>query len=499
MFGNTGKELSAIGFGSNRFPAEDLNDEAGLERCADLVVRAAELGVNYFDIAHNYAKSQCEDIFRRALKRIQKPVYISSKTSGTADSDADAVLRRVYSALEHMQVEKLDFLYQWSIMSWEQYEDVMRKGGPYEGAVRARDEGLVDHLIFSSHAAVQETERIFSEGAYEGGLISYSLLNYASMQGILDTAERCRQGVLIMNPLAGGVIPQNPNYFMKNYNIKEDVTDFSLKFIYAHTPVTCILSGISKEEELIKNINVMEQYKPETFDYIGHVNSEVKRAGNICTGCGYCRSGCPQGINIPAYMQAYNMKFMSDTKEMYRQTESELVSDILVLKKLNLEYQELPESAINPCIGCGKCENICTQQLPVISRIQDVFEKILKRGSSREGHKERLMELLNTPSYKKVAIYTGGGYTAYVLSEYKRYFGEPKFKLLVADSNKQKWETEVNGYTIISPEEMYREKPDCVLITNYIYGKEIYKELTEKYPDLNVQMLHTYSDVPWVY
>ena len=213
-------------------------------------------------------------------------------------------------------------------MNEKQYEDIMRKGGPYEGALRAKEEGLIDHIIFSSHAAPEETVRFLQSGAFDGALISYSLLNFTSMQKVLDTAEEQKLGIAVMNPLAGGVVPQNPNYFKTNFNITEDsVTDFSLKFIYSHMPITCILSGVSKEQELIDNVKAIESLEHTKKDYIQHVHTELSRLSHICTGCGYCLEGCPQKIKIPAYMQAYNMKFMDNTDKMYGRTDKALISD----------------------------------------------------------------------------------------------------------------------------------------------------------------------------
>ena len=498
-FGTTGKKISAISLGSTRFPSEDLNDEAGLERCADLVITAAELGVNYFDIAHNYLKSQCEAIYKRAFSRIKKPVYTSSKSSSLTDTDADAVLRRIYSSLENMGLEKINFYYMWSIMNRKQYEDIMRKGGPYEGALRAKDEGLIDHIVFSSHAAPEDTAYMLSEGAYEGAIISYSLLNFTPMQQVLDVAAEKKLGIAVMNPLAGGIIPQNPNYIKNSFGIDdENVVDFALRFIYSHEAVTSILSGASNEKQLRENIRAVETLKESGKDYISYVNTELKKLSNVCTGCGYCLEGCPQKIKIPAYMQSYNMTFMDAADILYGRKDKELISDILVMKKMVLDFQELPED-VNKCIKCGKCESICTQHLPIIERLDKVVNIAKRASATKNLHKKRLDELLNKKGYKKVAFYTGGGYTSYVLEEYKKYFGIPEFELIIVDSNPQKWGQELCGCKIVSPDQMNAEHPDCVVISNYNFDEEIYQDLIGKYPKLNVVKLHSDKDVPWVF
>lgn len=495
-FGKTGKKLSAIGMGSIRFPEENLKSEDGLERCANLVVRAAELGVNYFDIAHNYAKSRCETIYKKAFHRIKTPIFTTAKSFGMTDRDADAVMRRVYSSLEHMQIEKIHFFYMWSIMNQKQYQDVMRKGGPYEGALRAKEEGLIDHIIFSSHASPEETVEIMEDGAYDGALISYSLLNFTPMQKVLDSAEKNGLGLLIMNPLAGGLIPQNSEFFRKTFGIKENVTDFAMKFIYAHKPITCVLSGVSNESELMANVKAMEEMEQSSTDYVKTVSTGLTKSSGFCTGCGYCVERCPRKIKISTYMQAYNMKFLNAKKDTQVHAGTITDSEMSVLQKIS---KELPESEKNSCIRCGRCEQVCTQHLPIINRLNEVWQMAKQTGMSKQAHKERLETLLQGKGYQKVVFYTCGNYTAYVVEEYKRYFGEPAFEVFIADSDERKWGNLLEGYKTLSPQQMVEQKPDCVLVTSYKFGKEIEKELQEKYPQLNVVKLHVDTDAPWVF
>jgi len=55
-FGKTGLQTSAIGFGGMRF-----NQSDGIEACASVVKAAYERGINFFDTAPGYGKS--EEIF----------------------------------------------------------------------------------------------------------------------------------------------------------------------------------------------------------------------------------------------------------------------------------------------------------------------------------------------------------------------------------------------------------------------------------------------------
>ncbi len=499
-YGKTEKLISAMGFGSTRFKDSDLNDEAGLNRCAELIYLASEQGVNYFDIAYNYSKSQCEKIYKIAFKMMKKPFYVTSKSSSFQDNSSDDVLRRVENSLKNMEVEKINFFYMWSIMDEAHYKDIMKKGGAYEGALRAKEQGLIDHIVFSNHSTPDIAVKIIEDDVFEGITISYSLLNFKLMEPVIKAAAAKKMGITIMNPLAGGLIPQNKEFFSKIIqNTNENVSQATLRFIYSHPEITSVLSGISSKQEIYENVGALSDNTLIGVERIEAVENQLKQMEGLCTGCGYCRK-CPKDIPIPEYMQSYNMSFFDKVEFMYGRNEKDLLKRIAALRKLNIDFHKTPQNTENPCIKCKKCENICTQHLPITKRIDELFEWIKQSTASMEQYMQRLNDLIHSKEYKKVAFYTAGGYTAFVLECYKKFFGEPKFEIMIFDSNKSRWGDQVQGYTIYSPQEITNMMPECIIISNYIYDQEIYESL-KRYEDIGIKIakLHKVDDVPWVF
>ncbi|MFZ5968950.1 MAG: aldo/keto reductase [Bacillota bacterium] len=498
-YGKTKKLISAIGFGSTRFNPADLNDEEGLQRCAELVYLASEQGVNYFDIAHNYSKSQCEAIYKIAFKMLKKPFFTSAKSSSFQEKTADDVLRRIESSLEKMDINKIDFFYIWSIMNEEHYMDIMKKGGSYEGGLRAKEQGLISHIVFSSHAVPDVAVKIINDRVFEGITVSYNPLNYQLMDKVIKAAAENNMGVAVMNPLAGGFIPQNKDFFSKLIEIEnETVAQAALRFIYSHPEITCVLSGFSSEQEIHENTVALNDETEISQQRIEVFEGKLRQMTGFCTGCGYCRI-CPQNIPIPEYMQSYNMSFFESFQDMYGRSDEALIKRISVFRKLVLDFQILLENSQNPCIRCGKCEKICTQHLPIMGRIDELLEWAEISCSTRELYKERLDELLNNKNYKKVGFFTAGGYTAYVIEYYKKFFGDFDFDVFIFDSNRSKWGGELAGYTVYSPEKILEIKPDCIIISNYIYSQEIFESL-KHYEDEGIKIipLHKENDVPWI-
>jgi predicted aldo/keto reductase-like oxidoreductase len=76
-----------------------------------------------------------------------------------------------------------------------------------------------------------------------------------------------------------------------------------------------------------------------------------------CTGCGYCMP-CPKGVDIPGIFSAYNRRF------------SEGRFQSLAEYAINTSLRPNSTAASN-CIGCGKCETHCPQEIPIRAMLKE--------------------------------------------------------------------------------------------------------------------------------
>ncbi|MCK8817351.1 aldo/keto reductase [Natroniella sulfidigena] len=359
-YGKTGKEVSALGFGGMRFDIENNS----IEENAQLVRRASELGINYFDTAHSYCKDQSEIIYGEAFKEMPNPFYVSTKSMVTKDPTADDVRRRVETSLQRMGLEKIDFFHMWCILDLDMYQEVIKKGGPYEGALKLKEEGLIDHICFSTHANGDEIEQIINDDLFEGVILGYNATNFAYREQGVKAAYQNNLGVVTMNPLGGGVIPQNPDFysFIKD-NPNDTVAQAALKFNIAHEEITIALAGINNIEELEENVAAVNSAEGLSNEKIEEIKDHLKEELDaLCTGCGYCL-GCPEDIYIPTYMMAYNEAIIRDDQE--------IIADKIDGARKHGPLTNRPESKANSCIECGLCESQCTQHLPIIERLKE--------------------------------------------------------------------------------------------------------------------------------
>jgi len=489
-----------LGLGTNRLPVLGANDEEGLERSTELVVHALEAGVNFVDVTHTYSRGMAMEVLRRAFLRSTKRPGVTIKTRLDLDKTADDVLRRAEHCLKSMGLTRAKYFYVWSLFSIDEFNKIMTPGGLYEGARRLKDEGIVEHICCSTHAKPEDIIKILESGAFEAATISYNIISALRFEKVLQTAWEHNIGLAAMNPLGGGVIPRNADYFSFACNEEEKNTNqAALRFIQSRREVQIILSGVSSEAELNANLEAVRCRTSETdSDRVSRVSEKIRKLDSFCTGCRYC-DGCPKGIPTSDIMQARNNLLFHADDTTYQAKTQETLENIHVLTRLECDFSVLFDTPENPCIRCGKCEKVCTQRLPIMDAVADTYRRAKSSRFSLSARRERLDALLNNNGYQRVAFYPGGVYTQSVIKVYRELFGNPSFIIDIFDSNPSVWGTIDGGISVHNPAEIPVIKPDCIVVTSYKYKEEIYNSIRHFEDDgIRIVKLHTDLDVPWL-
>jgi predicted aldo/keto reductase-like oxidoreductase len=363
IYGQTNKEVTILGFGGLRF---DLNKRD--EELSYLVEYAYDKGINYFDTAPGYCDERSETIlgiaFRRMLKNNKKDFFVSTKGRPTVFDTEEKAIAGVKASLEKLGVKKIDFYHVWCLRSMDHYQLAMKKGGQYAGLLKCQEEGLIDHIVFSSHQPGNQVKEVLDQGAFSGVTMGLNILNYNYRRESVLYAKERGYGVVAMNPLSGGAIPQNEDKLAFLGKEGESATRLALRFNLSCPEIDVTLVGFSNEREIDEACEIAEAVS--TYDDAQYSDIQAQlgnRMAYICTSCGYCRV-CPVGINIPGYMLFYN------EKEMFNRSDQEMVDMIYGLEYWNYTQNELVRA--DACIGCKKCEAECTQHLPIVQRLKEI-------------------------------------------------------------------------------------------------------------------------------
>ncbi|MGE5459555.1 MAG: aldo/keto reductase [Solirubrobacterales bacterium] len=119
------------------------------EDVADASIELAlEAGINHFDTAADYGDSELH--LGRWMDRIRDRIFLATKTGDRTATGAHDSIRR---SLERLHVDQVDLIQLHAVGDLEDLGRATGPGGAIEGAVKARDEGLVGAIDITGHGA----------------------------------------------------------------------------------------------------------------------------------------------------------------------------------------------------------------------------------------------------------------------------------------------------------------------------------------------------------
>lgn len=350
-YGSTGKQVSIIGFGCMRFP-----EPQDIDANASLLMHAYQKGITYFDTAPYYCKDRSEESLGAAVKHFKPGTfYVSTKCS---EADGDKLRASLERSLTRIGVLKINFFHIWCLLTPDEWPKRV-KGGAVAAAFKAKEEGLIDHVVISSHMPGNDVSALLrDEPGLDGVTLGYNAANFPYRQTGVDAAGELKRGVVTMNPLGGGVIPQNPARFeFLRGPGDRSVVEAALRFNISQPAITTALVGFSSRDQVDEACRAVEQFTPYSTEHIGSLRQKVMHSfDGLCTGCGYCLP-CPAGVNIPKMMDAYNQMILLGGN----QPEA-------IANRLKWHWNLTPDHA-GICTQCGACEVACTQHLPIRDRL----------------------------------------------------------------------------------------------------------------------------------
>ena len=212
QFGNTGLEISRVGFGAWAIGGGGYDWGWGSQEDDDSIAaihHALELGVDWIDTAAQYGFGHSEQVVGRALVGLDRRPFVFTK-GGQPEGPGrttiqslrrDSLLREVHGSLERLGIDSID-LYQ---VHWP--NPVVPIATTMEGMRRVQQSGLVRHVGVSNFSLPQwQAAEEALGGPVLANQVEYNLVARRPERHLLPHAARAGRLIIAYSPLAQGFL-----------------------------------------------------------------------------------------------------------------------------------------------------------------------------------------------------------------------------------------------------------------------------------------------------
>ena len=329
--GKTGLKVSGVGYGIGFVPVTEV------------VSRALDMGINYFDTARVYGDS--EKIFSGIIKgRDRSKIIIASKSSSRTKAD---ILKDLDTSLKTLNTDYVDI---WHLHgrdtpasipdeALEAMQECKKSGKARFLGISCHDpNGIVDYLIETKTFDVMQTTYSFAIGGYyrdraikkahDGGIGVIAMKVVVALTGLHLTTVDNPPATTGEGPLAG------------------------IKWVLNNPAIGTTVPFMKTIPELEMNFRAMsEPYMPSDEKLLYVMNEKIRPS--YCRMCYECRDKCPQGLPVTDMMRflAYH-----DYCGNYHQA--------------RMSFMELPKEIREVrCSDCSECPIKCPNGVHVQARL----------------------------------------------------------------------------------------------------------------------------------
>ena len=381
-----GVKVSALGMGNMRLPTVDgQENQIDEEKALEIIDYAMSHGINYYDTAYRYHGGESERFIGRALKKYPRESYLlaskfpghmmTKKENGAVGFTGgltgwpDSTVEGVFTEqLEKCGADWFDFylLHNLNEKSLAMYDDPDLQILEY--LKKQKTLGRIRHLGFSSHAVSPATIDDFltrHEGVFDFVQIQLNYLDWKlqDAKGKYEVIAKHGLKVVVMEGVRGGRLASLPEEQMKKLQAvrpNDSAARWAHRWLQGLPEVAVVLSGMTALDQIVENVETFAAPAPlsqEENDLLTEV-AESMLSWVPCTACRYCTEGCPQELEIPKIIAAYNGVKNGDFMARYDPDTAD------------------PSMDPRRCVACGSCADICPQGIAIPDIMKEFSEML---------------------------------------------------------------------------------------------------------------------------
>jgi uncharacterized protein len=255
--GKTGIQISILGMGGFH-----LGTVAGQPEVNNMVAKALDHGINFFDNAWEYHKGMSEERLGTALKGKRDTAIVMTKVC-THGRKKDVAMRMLEESLVRLQTDHLDVWQVHEVVYYNDPEKCYENDGVLEALTMAKQQGKVRFVGFTGHKNPSIHLEMLN-GGYPFDTVQMPLnpfdYSYRSFQRqVLPVAVERGMAVFGMKSMGG-----SGEMISSGALTPAEALTFAMSL----PGVSTTISGMDSMEVLDQNLKILQNFKPLTMQQI---------------------------------------------------------------------------------------------------------------------------------------------------------------------------------------------------------------------------------------
>ena len=293
---------------------------ASAETAYATLARAQELGINHFETAQSYGKSEL--FLGQALASLgplsREQVYITTKI--TPKSHPQPMAEAIAQSLDRLGLDYVDCLAIHGLNTWEHLQWVQEGLGCWPAIEQAIASGQVRHVGFSSHGSLELILAAIQMEQFEFVNLHYTYFFQRNAPAVAAAIAK-EMGVFIISPADKGGLLYTPPQSLINLCLPLSPLHLNARFLLSQPGITTLSVGAANPSELDWPLAIANQTHPLTpaeqkiLAQLDQHQSQTLTTDR-CHQCYACLP-CPENINIPEVLRLRNLAIAYDMETFW--------------------------------------------------------------------------------------------------------------------------------------------------------------------------------------
>lgn len=309
-FGRTELQMPVLSCGGMRYqqawqniPDAEISpdNQANLEAT---IRRALELGINHIETARGYGSSELQ--LGRILPKLPRQEMIVQTKVGPGEDVAEFE-KNFELSMSLLGLEYVDLLALHGLNNAEVLSRALKKDGPLAVLQKARKDGRIGHIGFSTHGPTDIIVKAIQTGLFDYVNLHWYYVDQANLAAI-EAAYQQDMGVFIISPSdKGGRLYEPPPRLVELCRPYTPI-GFNDLFCLANQNVHTLSIGAARPSDFDEHVAIVEDV-PNAADAIADILNRLQARKEEALGKEWVNNwyeGLPDWEDVPGHVNLYH-------------------------------------------------------------------------------------------------------------------------------------------------------------------------------------------------